>query len=72
MTTTPGLDQSQAVTRAAQELSDAKRQYDYAFSHTWNTTRQRDEAKDRLIAAKAQYKAAYLAYTNPFGVKKTV
>lgn len=67
-----GVRQSQAVTKAAQELSEAKRNYEYAFRHTWNTTRQRDEAKDRLIAARARYAAAYKAYTNPFGVQKTV
>ncbi|URP22347.1 hypothetical protein SEA_BIG4_314 [Microbacterium phage Big4] len=85
MTKTPGLDQSQAVTRAAQELSRAKSELSHIRNMMWAYTggpgerfpeaegrRKLDEAKDRLAAAQAQYKVAFLAYTNPFGVQKTV
>ncbi|UDL16541.1 hypothetical protein SEA_ZOOMAN_300 [Microbacterium phage Zooman] len=80
-----GLRQSQAVTSAAQELSRAKSELSHIRNTLWAYTggpgerfpeaegrRKVDEAKDRLAAARAQYKAAFLAYTNPFGVRKTV
>lgn len=81
----PGVTQSQAVTKAAQEITEAKSNLLHVSNTMWAYTggpgerfpasegdRLLDEAKDRLIAAKAQYKAAYKAYTNPFDVQKTV
>lgn len=61
-----GLDQSQALTRAAQKLSAARERY-YAKARLSEESRLRDS----LEGAELAYKAAYKAYTNPFGVKKT-
>lgn len=73
---THGLDQSQALTRAAQKLSAARARY---LARLAEEREVRSElvsdvtvrAKDALESAKLAYKAAYKAYTNPFGVRKT-
>lgn len=72
-----GLAQSEALTRAAQKLSAARVRYRerlaaerVARSELVSDTTVR--AKDALESAELAYKAAYLAYTNPFGVVKHV
>lgn len=74
-----GYDQLQALTVAAQNLSAAKEEFRVAgwnLSHApfpdvaqaqavWETRRH------ELGVAKAVYRAAYKAYTNPFGIEKT-
>lgn len=68
---THGLDQSEALTRAAQKLSAAKSRWEES-----KDTPMPHSARQRLLdvmeSAEMAYKAAYKAYTNPFGVVKTV
>jgi hypothetical protein len=73
MTKTPGLDQSQALTRAAQKLSAARKRYDVAAHEVGgeDTVLEYQRASDVLENAELAYKAAFKAYTNPFGVEKT-
>ena len=66
-----GLDQSQALTRAAQKLSKARADLK-AESETFRpNTEAMVRLQDRLESAELAYKAAFRAYTNPFGVRKT-
>ncbi len=67
-----GLKQSQAYTLAAQKLTEAKKNLDAVMADSEATTKQKQDAKDRLIAAQAARNVAYKAYTNPFNVQKTV
>ena len=67
---THGLDQSQALTRAAQKLS-AAREYLAVLKEEGVSRESLDRARDRLESAELAYKAAFKAYTNPFRVKKT-
>lgn len=80
MTKTPGLDQSQAHAQAARTLSLALGRQQVLARKIARTDRDEkanlvQEAKDAATAVTAARKVlrdAYLAYTNPFGVKKTV
>lgn len=67
-----GLKQSQAYTVTAQKLSEAKKNLADVLADSEATEKHRQDAKDRLKAAQAERNVAYKAYTNPFGVKKTV
>lgn len=80
-----GSDQLQEHAKSARLLSEAKQNLFEVQNSMWMYTggsqefmsadegeRRLDEAQDLLIAAEARCKAAYLAYTNPFGVEKTV
>ena len=75
MTYVHGLTESQAVTEAAQNLSDARERVEwlkahkFAFSYSYDA--QLADAKDKRTAARAAYDAAYKRYTNPFEVEKT-
>ncbi len=72
-----GLDQSQAVTEAAKLLSEARAAVEFAKSEgaSYDNPEQAQadiaRLKDLRTAARAQYDAAYKAYTNPFRVEKT-
>lgn len=78
--TAHGLAQSQALTAAAQNLSRAKayltdlREYKpRGYDETSMRYRERILlGEQRLHTAQVAYDAAYLAYTNPFRVTKTV
>lgn len=67
MTKTPGLDQSQALTRAAQKLSAARAR----LAEAEDLQDPLDRYVDAVENAELAYKAAFKAYTNPFGVEKT-
>lgn len=65
-----GLEQSEALTRAAQKLSAARMRY-RELTEAGSGERVLSRATDALESAQMAYRAAYLAYTNPFGVVKT-
>ncbi|UDL16040.1 hypothetical protein QEH42_gp178 [Microbacterium phage Pumpernickel] len=69
----PGLSQSQALTRAAQKLSDAKARLAEAeeLQDRGEFVPLLDRYLDTVENAELAYKAAFKAYTNPFGVEKT-
>jgi len=68
-----GLDQSQALTRAAQKLSAARERVRSAedLQDQGEFVPLLDRYLDAEESAELAYKAAYKAYTNPFGVRKT-
>lgn len=74
-----GLDQSEALTEAAQELSRARRAVESIKLLSGSTDAEAAlhwqarlaEAKDVRTAARARYDAAYKVYTNPHNVEKT-
>ena len=60
------IEKSEALTRAAQKLSAARTRWSpYAPRAEY------ERLSDALESAEIAYRAAYLAYTNPFGVVKT-
>lgn len=65
-----GTDRSEALTRAAQKLS-AAREYLNTLKEEGVGRESMERAWDRVETAEMAYKAAYKAYTNPFGVVKT-
>jgi len=70
-----GIAQMQAVTRTAQLVQEAKDDLHTKKVHysLGNATKQAvDAAEHTLGVARAAYRAAFKAYTNPFGVTKTV
>jgi len=67
-----GLKQSQAYTASLHKLAEAEKNLDDLLDGNFASLKDIQTAKDRLIAAKAERNVAYKAYTNPFGVKKTV
>ncbi len=76
----PGATQSEAHARAARNLSEVLRQQrELALKIAAAPTDQKafyvEDAKNIAVAVKAArevLRKAYLEYTNPFGVKKTV
>lgn len=66
-----GLDQSQALTRAAQKLSKARADLKVETTVFRPNAETVARLEDRLESAELAYKAAFRAYTNPFGVRKT-
>lgn len=74
-----GVEQSEAVTKTAQALSSAlANQRGLALIIARASVDEKaqyvaraQDASNRVVGARAAYKVAYKAYTNPFGVEKT-
>jgi hypothetical protein len=64
-----GFDESQALTVAAQELSQALANQRTAATGTTSEWH-RNNASAWVEVARANYERCYLAYTNPFGANK--
>lgn len=66
----PGVDRSEALTRAAQKLSAARADLRVESQVFRPNPSVIARLQDRLETAELAYRAAYKAYTNPFGVEK--
>lgn len=68
------LERSQALTRAAQKLSTARKRLQAAenMQDRGELVVMYDRYVDAVDSALIAYRAAYAAYTNPFGVSKWV
>lgn len=68
-----GVTQSEALTRAAQKLSTARARLREAeaLRVAGEIVVLSERYRDAVDLAEAAYRAAYVAYTNPFGVRKT-